>query len=45
MQVTQVCLSSQVADLDDEFADLVLGEFSDNFDLVPAEKVMCYLVI
>ncbi|XP_035876308.1 ribosome-releasing factor 2, mitochondrial isoform X6 [Phyllostomus discolor] len=29
----------QVADLDDEFADLVLGEFSENFDLVPAEKL------
>ncbi|KAH0512745.1 Ribosome-releasing factor 2, mitochondrial [Microtus ochrogaster] len=29
----------EVADLDDEFADLVLGEFSDNFDLVPAEKL------
>nr|XP_048297472.1 ribosome-releasing factor 2, mitochondrial isoform X2 [Myodes glareolus] len=32
-------LIEQVADLDDEFADLVLGEFSDNFDLVPAEKL------
>uniref|UniRef100_A0A5F5PHH0 Ribosome-releasing factor 2, mitochondrial n=2 Tax=Equus caballus TaxID=9796 RepID=A0A5F5PHH0_HORSE len=28
-----------VADLDDEFADLVLGEFSENFDLLPAEKL------
>ncbi|KAJ1070150.1 hypothetical protein K5549_006698 [Capra hircus] len=28
----------EVADLDDEFADLVLGEFSENFDLLPAEK-------
>ncbi|MEJ1275599.1 G elongation factor mitochondrial 2 [Cricetulus griseus] len=28
----------EVADLDDEFADLVLEEFSENFDLVPAEK-------
>uniref|UniRef100_A0A8C4PSA1 Elongation factor G2 n=1 Tax=Equus asinus asinus TaxID=83772 RepID=A0A8C4PSA1_EQUAS len=32
-------LSLQVADLDDEFADLVLGEFSENFDLLPPEKV------
>eukprot|EP00069_Balaena_mysticetus_P018646 bmy_11585T0 len=31
-------LIEQVADLDDEFADLVLGEFSENFDLLPAEK-------
>ncbi|XP_032965795.1 ribosome-releasing factor 2, mitochondrial isoform X3 [Rhinolophus ferrumequinum] len=28
-----------VADLDDEFAELVLGEFSENFDLLPAEKL------
>lgn len=32
-------LIEQVADLDDEFADLVLGEFSENFDLVPAEQL------
>nr|KAF6440600.1 GTP dependent ribosome recycling factor mitochondrial 2 [Rousettus aegyptiacus] len=32
-------LIEQVADLDDEFADLVLGEFSENFDLIPAEKL------
>ncbi|XP_076783350.1 ribosome-releasing factor 2, mitochondrial isoform X3 [Arvicanthis niloticus] len=32
-------LIEQVADLDDEFADLVLNEFSENFDLVPAEKL------
>ncbi|XP_051028555.1 ribosome-releasing factor 2, mitochondrial [Acomys russatus] len=32
-------LIEQVADLDDEFAGLVLGEFSENFDLVPAEKL------
>ncbi|KAL1783618.1 ribosome-releasing factor 2, mitochondrial isoform X1 [Sigmodon hispidus] len=32
-------LIEQVADLDDEFADLVLREFSENFDLVPAEKL------
>uniref|UniRef100_A0A7N9D8X3 Ribosome-releasing factor 2, mitochondrial n=1 Tax=Macaca fascicularis TaxID=9541 RepID=A0A7N9D8X3_MACFA len=31
-------LIEQVADLDDEFADLVLEEFSENFDLLPAEK-------
>ncbi|KAM5264376.1 ribosome-releasing factor 2, mitochondrial [Ctenodactylus gundi] len=32
-------LIEQVADLDDEFAGLVLGEFSENFDLLPAEKL------
>ncbi|XP_049721659.1 ribosome-releasing factor 2, mitochondrial isoform X2 [Elephas maximus indicus] len=32
-------LIEQVADLDDEFADLVLGEFSENFDLLTAEKL------
>uniref|UniRef100_A0A8C6R3S3 Ribosome-releasing factor 2, mitochondrial n=1 Tax=Nannospalax galili TaxID=1026970 RepID=A0A8C6R3S3_NANGA len=32
-------LIEQVADLDDEFADLVLREFSENFDLLPAEKL------
>ncbi|XP_076995568.1 ribosome-releasing factor 2, mitochondrial isoform X1 [Tamandua tetradactyla] len=32
-------LIEQVADLDDEFADFLLGEFSDNFDLLPAEKL------
>ncbi|XP_044123049.1 ribosome-releasing factor 2, mitochondrial isoform X3 [Neovison vison] len=32
-------LIEQVADLDDEFADLVLGEFSENFDLLPTEKL------
>ncbi|XP_053444694.1 ribosome-releasing factor 2, mitochondrial isoform X2 [Nycticebus coucang] len=32
-------LIEQVADLDDEFAELVLGEFSENFDLLPAEKL------
>ncbi|XP_059772557.1 ribosome-releasing factor 2, mitochondrial isoform X3 [Balaenoptera ricei] len=32
-------LIEQVADLDDEFADLVLGKFSENFDLLPAEKL------
>lgn len=32
-------LIEQVADLDDEFADLVLEEFSENFDLLPAEKL------
>lgn len=40
MQVIELQnLSLQVADLDDEFADLVLEEFSENFDLLPAEKV------
>ncbi|XP_006901492.1 PREDICTED: ribosome-releasing factor 2, mitochondrial [Elephantulus edwardii] len=32
-------LIEQVADLDDEFAELVLGEFSENFDLLPVEKL------
>ncbi|XP_003785960.1 ribosome-releasing factor 2, mitochondrial isoform X1 [Otolemur garnettii] len=32
-------LIEQVADLDDEFAELVLGEFSENFDMLPAEKL------
>ncbi|KAG6930286.1 G elongation factor mitochondrial 2 [Chelydra serpentina] len=32
-------LIEQVADLDDEFAELVLGDFSENFDLLPADKL------
>ncbi|XP_035245644.1 ribosome-releasing factor 2, mitochondrial isoform X1 [Anguilla anguilla] len=32
-------LIEQVADLDDEFAELLLGEFSENFDAVPSEKL------
>ncbi|KPP73428.1 hypothetical protein Z043_107490 [Scleropages formosus] len=32
-------LIEQVADLDDEFAELLLGEFSENFDAVPPEKL------
>uniref|UniRef100_A0A286XSU6 Ribosome-releasing factor 2, mitochondrial n=1 Tax=Cavia porcellus TaxID=10141 RepID=A0A286XSU6_CAVPO len=35
----RIALIEQVADLDDEFADLVLGKFSENFDLLPAEKL------
>ncbi|XP_065406182.1 ribosome-releasing factor 2, mitochondrial isoform X8 [Chrysemys picta bellii] len=31
----------EVADLDDEFAELVLGDFSENFDLLPADKLQC----
>lgn len=30
----------KVADLDDEFAELVLGEYSENFDLIPLDKVI-----
>ncbi|KAG8130985.1 hypothetical protein E2320_017607, partial [Naja naja] len=30
---------SKVADLDDEFAELVLGEFSENFDSLPADEL------
>ncbi|NXC41049.1 RRF2M factor, partial [Penelope pileata] len=29
----------KVADLDDEFAELVLGEYSENFDKIPADKL------
>ncbi|XP_051552500.1 ribosome-releasing factor 2, mitochondrial isoform X2 [Myxocyprinus asiaticus] len=32
-------LIEQVADLDDEFAELLLGEYSENFDAVPAGKL------
>ncbi|XP_042731112.1 ribosome-releasing factor 2, mitochondrial [Lagopus leucura] len=32
-------LIEQVADLDDEFAELILGEHSENFDLVPSNKL------
>nr|XP_023678954.1 ribosome-releasing factor 2, mitochondrial isoform X1 [Paramormyrops kingsleyae]XP_023678955.1 ribosome-releasing factor 2, mitochondrial isoform X2 [Paramormyrops kingsleyae] len=32
-------LIEQVADLDDEFAELLLGEFGDNFDAVPPGKL------
>ncbi|XP_061225528.1 ribosome-releasing factor 2, mitochondrial [Neopsephotus bourkii] len=32
-------LIEQVADLDDEFAELVLGEYSENLDLLPADKL------
>ncbi|XP_048359459.1 ribosome-releasing factor 2, mitochondrial isoform X2 [Sphaerodactylus townsendi] len=32
-------LIEQVADLDDEFAELVLGEFSENFDSLPADQL------
>ncbi|XP_053148611.1 ribosome-releasing factor 2, mitochondrial [Hemicordylus capensis] len=32
-------LIEQVADLDDEFAELVLGDFSESFDLLPPDKL------
>ncbi|XP_036435832.1 ribosome-releasing factor 2, mitochondrial [Colossoma macropomum] len=32
-------LIEKVADLDDEFAELLLGEYGDNFDAVPAGKL------
>lgn len=35
-----LCL--QVADLDDEFAELLLTDFSDNFDAIPSSKVSVY---
>ncbi|XP_069079962.1 ribosome-releasing factor 2, mitochondrial isoform X1 [Pleurodeles waltl] len=34
----RIALIEQVADIDDEFAELVLGDFSDNLDGLPAEK-------
>lgn len=33
------CSQSQVADLDDEFAELLLTEYSDNSDAIPSSKV------
>lgn len=33
----------QVADLDDEFAELLLGEYGDNFDSMPAGKVRYHM--
>ncbi|KAM6985462.1 ribosome-releasing factor 2, mitochondrial [Aplochiton taeniatus] len=35
----RTALIEQVADLDDEFAELLLGDFGDNFDAVPAIKI------
>lgn len=35
--------SSQVADLDDEFAELLLTDFGDNFDAVPSVRVSVVL--
>ncbi|XP_028318276.1 ribosome-releasing factor 2, mitochondrial isoform X3 [Gouania willdenowi] len=35
----RTALIEQVADLDDEFADLLLTDFSDNFDAVPSIKL------
>lgn len=35
----------QVADLDDEFAELLLGEYGEDFDAVPAGKVRIYLFV
>ncbi|MCJ8748710.1 hypothetical protein PDJAM_G00167890 [Pangasius djambal] len=35
----RAALIEQVADLDDEFAELLLGEYFDNFDSVPAGKL------
>ncbi len=38
-----VCVwTGQVADLDDDFAELLLGQYSENFDAVPAGKVRIY---
>ncbi|XP_014829681.1 PREDICTED: ribosome-releasing factor 2, mitochondrial isoform X3 [Poecilia mexicana] len=35
----RTALIEQVADLDDEFAELLLTDFSDNFEAVPAKKL------
>lgn len=35
----------QVADLDDEFAELLLGDYGENFDAVPAGKVRLYFFL
>uniref|UniRef100_H3D7E2 GTP dependent ribosome recycling factor mitochondrial 2 n=1 Tax=Tetraodon nigroviridis TaxID=99883 RepID=H3D7E2_TETNG len=35
----RMALIEQVADLDDEFAELLLTDFSDNFDAVPSSKL------
>ncbi|XP_027881370.1 ribosome-releasing factor 2, mitochondrial isoform X2 [Xiphophorus couchianus] len=35
----RAALIEQVADLDDEFAELLLTDFSDNFEAVPAKKL------
>ncbi|KAM9441483.1 ribosome-releasing factor 2, mitochondrial [Clarias gariepinus] len=39
LKQARATLIEQVADLDDEFAELVLGEHGDNFDSVPAGKL------
>ncbi|NWI19619.1 RRF2M factor, partial [Crypturellus soui] len=39
VQDARNALIEQVADLDDEFAELVLGKYSENFDLLPADEV------
>ncbi|XP_074023003.1 ribosome-releasing factor 2, mitochondrial [Numenius arquata] len=39
VQDARNALIEQVADLDDEFAELILGEYSENFDLIPADKL------
>ncbi|KAJ3605275.1 hypothetical protein NHX12_027325 [Muraenolepis orangiensis] len=38
-QEARAALIEQVADLDDEFADLLLTDFSDNFDAIPSIKL------
>ncbi|XP_067341298.1 ribosome-releasing factor 2, mitochondrial isoform X2 [Channa argus] len=38
-QEARTALVEQVADLDDEFAELLLTDFSDNFDAVPTVKL------
>ncbi|NWY56348.1 RRF2M factor, partial [Chionis minor] len=39
VQDARNALIEQVADLDDGFAELVLGEYSENFDLIPTDKL------
>lgn len=39
----RMALIEQVADLDDEFAELLLRDFSDNFDAIPSSEVSMLL--
>ncbi|XP_077592826.1 ribosome-releasing factor 2, mitochondrial [Stigmatopora nigra] len=39
VQLARTALIEQVADLDDEFAEILLSDYSDNFDVVPYVKL------
>ncbi len=43
VKMFRISSPSQVADLDDDFAELLLTDFSDNFDAVPSVKVSVVL--